>query len=145
MSLDLPTTDSKPRFQYIFHRALQVYENKTGENLTSHPLLGEITACHSPEAILTVLRRQIPSFDQPGENSGRWTKWLDTAANVLLAFSASICGGVGFVRLSKFEVIIQVRRSDIHLQRYDPASVIFTGLGVLFSVSDPLIPLRRLL
>jgi uncharacterized UPF0146 family protein len=137
MSRNIPTTDSNSHFQSIFDQALKAYKDKTGKDLASDPLLAELThARHSPEAILAVLRRQIPGFDQPGEISSRWTKWLDAAVNVLLAFSTTIGGGVGLVRLSKFDVIIQVRRSDIHLQKYDPASVIFTGFGVLLSVSD---------
>jgi hypothetical protein len=135
MSHNIPTTDSNSHFQSVFDEALHAYQNKTGKDLASHPLLAELTVCHSPAAILSVLRRQIPGFGQPGGNSGRWVRWLDAGVNVLLAFSATIVGSVGPVRLSKFDVIIQVRRSDIHLQKYDPVNVIFTGFGVLLSVS----------
>jgi hypothetical protein len=138
MSHNIPTTDPNPHFQSILDQALNAYKNKTGKDLASDPLLAELTACHSPEAILTVLRRQLPGFSQPGGDSARWTKWLDAAVNVLLAFSATIGGGIGLVRLSKFNMIIQVPRSDIDLQKCQPASVIFTGFGVLLSVSCPL-------
>jgi len=39
-------------------------KRKTGKDITSHPLAAEIEACHSPDAILTVLQSQISASGQ---------------------------------------------------------------------------------
>lgn len=66
-----------------------------------HPLLPSLQSCDSPEAILAVLREQIPTFSQ-SQNGGddRVTKWLTPTVNVLHAFSAATLGqGVGLVNI----------------------------------------------
>jgi len=44
----------------IFNSALQTYKKKTGKDIASHPLATELQSCDSPNAILVVLRRQVP-------------------------------------------------------------------------------------
>jgi hypothetical protein len=83
----------------IFNTALEAYKKKTGKDLTSHPLFTELTTCDSANAILTVLRNQIPVFDQPSSRDDKFTKWLNPMVNVLYVFSAALGEGVGLVRL----------------------------------------------
>ena len=84
-------------YQAIFDNALETYRKKTKEDLRSHPLFDQFESCHSPDAVLTVLREQLPMSDQPGTSEDRFTKCLSPIVNVLFALSATIGGGVSLV------------------------------------------------
>jgi len=93
-----PTATSN--YQVIFDHALEAYKKKTKKELRSHPLLPKLQACNSPDAILTVLREQIPAFDQSHSTSGTndmLTHWLNPIVNVLYSFSEAIGAGIGLV------------------------------------------------
>jgi hypothetical protein len=104
MSQTSPETDSRSNYQAIFDSALEVYKKKTGKDLTSHPLLRSFEACHSPDAVLAVLRAQILGHGNPqsiGENL--LLTWLSPTINVLNAFSVTIGGVVSPVSLTRFQ------------------------------------------
>jgi len=93
-----PTATSS--YQVIFDNALEAYKKKTRKELRSHPLLSKLQACNSPDAVLTVLREQIPMFDQSHSTSGtndKLTNWLNPTVNVLYSFSEAIGAGIGLV------------------------------------------------
>ncbi|KAF8496139.1 hypothetical protein F5888DRAFT_1835168 [Russula emetica] len=94
--------------------ALKSYKRKTKKDLTSHPLLPRLESCDSPEAILIVLREQIPAFDQSQNGDDRLTKWVSPTVNALYALSATVGQGVGLA--------------------FPPANAIFAGIGVLLLV-----------
>jgi hypothetical protein len=102
MSANPSTSTSNSNFASIFNAALQSYKRKTKKDLTSHPLLPSLQSCNSPEAILAVLREQIPAFDQSQDGDDKLTKWVDPTVNVLYAFSATVGQGVGVVRIGTF-------------------------------------------
>jgi hypothetical protein len=102
MSADPSTSTSNSNFAAIFNAALKSYERKTKRDLTSHPLLPTLQSCGSPEAILTVLREQIPAFNQSQNGDDRLTKWVSPTVNVLYAFSATVGQGVGLVCIGIF-------------------------------------------
>jgi hypothetical protein len=112
-----PTTsaaDPNLRFQSIFIQALQAYKNTTGKDLPSHPLFRDLIACDSTDAILTVLQRQLPGYDQAGtshDTSIQWP-WLATTVDLITQVSQTIGAGVGLVNLPNVVVIDQDRRSD---------------------------------
>ncbi|KAF8469892.1 hypothetical protein DFH94DRAFT_812381 [Russula ochroleuca] len=106
---------SSSSFQLIINNALKAYEKRTKNDLLAHPLAAQIQACDSLTAILTVLQQQIQGLDQP-RSDDRWTKWLDPTVNVLFAFSATLGAGVSLA--------------------FPPANAIFTGIGVLLSISQ---------
>ena len=95
---------SHSNFVSIFNAALQTYERKTKKDLASHPLLPTFQSCNSPEAILTVLREQIPAFGQSQNGDDGLTKWLTPTVNVLYAFSATLGQGAGLVNIKSFLV-----------------------------------------
>src|SRR5579863_1829901 len=96
----IPTaSSSKSNYQSIFDNALEAYKNKTKEDLRSHPLLSKLESCHSPDAVLSVLREQISGSDQSPNTDERFTKWLNPTVNVLLTFSETIGGGISLVNL----------------------------------------------
>ncbi|KAH8985159.1 hypothetical protein EDB92DRAFT_2116823 [Lactarius akahatsu] len=106
---------SPSNFDSIFRTAFNAYKNRTGHDITSHPLAAWLKTCDSPDAILAVLRAQVDEFDRSRRDDERLTKWLNPTVNVLYAFSATLGEGVGLV--------------------FSPAKVIFTGFGVLLLAS----------
>ena len=93
------TSTSHSNFVPIFNAALESYKRKTKKDLTSHPLLSSLQSCGSPEAVLTVLRGQIPAFNQSQNRDDGLTKWVIPTVNVLYTFSATIGQGVGLVNI----------------------------------------------
>jgi hypothetical protein len=86
----------------IFNAALETYKRKTKKDLASHPLLPSLQSCDSPEAILTILRDQIPALSQSQSDDDRLIKWVTPTVNVLYAFSATLGQGVGVVNIEIF-------------------------------------------
>ncbi|KAI0297932.1 hypothetical protein BC826DRAFT_135683 [Russula brevipes] len=112
MSRTGSTSASSPlNFDTIFNSALETYKRRTKQDLTSNPILPRLQACDSPDAVLAVLREQIPEIGQSRSADDKATRWLIPTVNVLYGFSAAIGEGVGLV--------------------FSPAKVIFAGVGVL--------------
>ena len=95
------TSSSAPpsNFDSIFNSALDAYKKRTKQDLTSHPLLPTLQACDSPDAVLTVLREQIPALTQSQNADERLTKWLVPTVNVLYTFSTTLGAGVSLVNI----------------------------------------------
>jgi hypothetical protein len=102
MSAGPSTSTPNSNFASIFNSALKSYKRKTRKDLTSHPLIPRLRSCDSPEAILTVLREQIPAFNQLQNGDDRLTKWVSPTVNVLYAFSATVGQCVGLVCIGIF-------------------------------------------
>jgi hypothetical protein len=122
---------SQSNFASIFNASLESYKRKTKKDLASHPLLPTLQSCESPEAVLTVLREQVPAFNQSQSCDDGLTKWVTPTVNVLYSFSGTIGQGVGLVNINTF----RRREFLFYLQVFPPAHVIFAGIGVLLSVS----------
>ena len=97
-----PTGTSQSNFVSIFNTALETYKCKTKRDLASHPLLPTLQSCDSPDAILAVLREQIPAFSQSQNGDDALTKWVTPTVNVLYAFSSTLGQGVGLVNIDRF-------------------------------------------
>ena len=101
MSQTRPNSESKAHsnsnYRHIFSVALESYKKRTGSVLTSNPLLPRLKTCNSPDAVIALLREQIPGFDQsPSDNdSRRLSNWLNPTVNVIAAFSGTIGDTVG--------------------------------------------------
>ncbi|KAF8487341.1 hypothetical protein DFH94DRAFT_23655 [Russula ochroleuca] len=111
MSTVASASTSHSNFVSIFNAALESYKYKTKKDLASHPLLPSLQSCDSPEAVLTVLREQMPAFGQSQNGDDGLTKWVTPTVNVLYAFSATLGQGVGLA--------------------FPPANAVFAGIGVL--------------
>ena len=83
----------------IFNAALESYKHKTKKDLASHPLHPRLESCDSLEAILTVLRDQIPGFSESQNGHDALTKWATPTVNVLYAFSDTLGQGIGLVSI----------------------------------------------
>jgi hypothetical protein len=110
MSQTDPNSESKTlsnsNYQQIFSVALEFYKKRTGNDLTSNPLLPRLEGCNSPDAVIAVLREQIPGFDQSRSDNGseRLSKWLNPTVKVIVAFSGTIGESVGLVGLRVFHI-----------------------------------------
>jgi hypothetical protein len=102
MSTEPSASTSHSNFVSVFNAALEEYKRKTKKDLTSHPLLPSLESCDSPEAILTVLRDQIPGFSESQDGDDGLTKWVTPTVNVLYAFSDTLGQGIGLVRIKTF-------------------------------------------
>jgi hypothetical protein len=132
MSAEPSTSTSNSNFTPIFNAALESYKRKTKKDLASHPLLPSLQSCDSPEAVIAVLREQIPAFGQSQNDDDGLTKWVTPTVKVLCLFSDTIGPGVGLVNinmLSREEFLL-----NIYLQAFPPANAIFVGIGILLSV-----------
>jgi len=104
MSQTPTATTSSSNYLSIFDNAIQAYRKKTKKDLRSHPLLGKLQNCDSPDAVLKVLHEQIPGFDQSRGTDDKLTKWLNPTVNVLCTFSGVIGGGVGLASPKELRV-----------------------------------------
>ena len=100
------SSTSQSNFVSIFNAALESYKRKTKKDLASHPLLPSLQSCESPEAVLTVLRDQVPAFSQSQSCDDGLTKWVAPTVNVLYSFSETIGQGVGLVNINTFRDVV---------------------------------------
>ena len=101
MSQTPTATTSNSNYQFIFDNALEAYKKKTKKDLRSLPLLAELRACDSPDAVLTTLRGQIDQSRSASSPDGRLTNWLKPTVNVLYALSDAIGGGISLVSIRR--------------------------------------------
>ena len=102
MSTAPSTSTPQSNFASIFNAALESYNRKTKKDLASHPLLPSLQNCESPEAVLTILRDQVPAFNQSQNDDDRLTKWVMPTVKVLHSFSGTIGHHVGLVSITAF-------------------------------------------
>ena len=102
MSTEPSTSTSHSNFLAIFNSALETYKRKTKTDLASHPLLPSLQSCHSSEAILTVLRDQIPGFNESQNGDDGLARWVAPTVNVLYVFSDTLGQGIGLVSIKMF-------------------------------------------
>ena len=127
-----PST-SRSNLDSIFNAALTTYKKKTGKDITSHPLATELQSCDSPDAILAVLRRQIPTTDQSQNSDDTFSKYLIPTVNVLYTLSDTLGEGVGLVIIT-MSSLLRIWALTVFAQVFSPAKVISTGIGVLLLV-----------
>src|SRR5712691_5342084 len=122
------TPTSHSNFASIFEAALESYRRKTKKDLASHPLLHSLQHCDSPEAILSVLREQIPTaFRQSQNNEDKILKWAIPTVKVLNMFSDTLGPVAGLVNIN------MLRCGGISIliftfQSFPPANIIFAGI-----------------
>ena len=139
MSAVPSTSTFRSNFVSIFNAALETYKCKTKKDLASHPLLPTFQSCDSPEAILAVLRDQIPAFNQSQNDDEGLTKWVTATVNVLYSFSATLGAGMGLVSIGtvpseKCALIFVFFRHSLQQTQYLRA-LVFSSWFVFFVVS----------
>ena len=128
------SSTSRSNLDAIFNAALKAYKKKTGKDITSHPLAIELQSCDSPDAILAILRRQIPTPDQSRNADETFAKYLIPTVNVLYALSGTLGEGISLVIITMSSLTRICALTSLS-QVFSPSKVIFTGIGVLLLVS----------
>jgi len=96
---------STSQFQGLFDAALNEYSQKTGKDITTHPLTAKLQNCDSSDTVLGVLQEQAQVFNQ--YRNGDWRiqlmRRLKPTVDILLGLSTSgaFGEGIGLVRLFK--------------------------------------------
>jgi hypothetical protein len=115
--------NAEQTFETIFAAALEEYKKQTKKDIASHPLAAQLNSCDSPNAVLTVLKSQVQTFDSSESANERWTKLLDPTVNVLYAFSGFISNIAGPVNVARHKPLqsysdmitgITTRGGDFH-------------------------------
>ena len=127
-----PST-SHSNLDLIFNAALRTYKKKTGSDITSHPLATELQSCDSPDAILAVLRRQIPTPDSSQSGHEPFAKFLVPTVNVLHTLSGTLGEGAGLVFIAMLS-LLRIHTLTPFFQMFSPSKVISTGIGALLLV-----------
>jgi hypothetical protein len=137
MSQTHPTassSSSSSNFQSVLDAALEAYQKKTKCDPLTHPLAAQLQSCDSPTAVLSVLQDLIQQFDRRRSSDQRLSNWLNPTINVLFAFSSTIGQGVGLVS-PIIDYLPRICDLIFVPQISSPANVVFSGIGVLLSVS----------
>ncbi|KAI9465552.1 hypothetical protein BJY52DRAFT_590110 [Lactarius psammicola] len=106
---------SVSNFITIFEAASKEYKKITKQDLNTHPFSMVFDSCDSPDAVLSIFRKQTEIFDEIRKGDERLIKWLDPVVHILFTFSAALGEGVGLI--------------------FSPAKVIFAGVGVLLTAA----------
>jgi hypothetical protein len=134
---NLPSlSTSRSNLHAIFNAAIRTYKKKTGKDITSHPLATELQSCDSPDTIVAVLRRQVPTPDKSQNGDETFEKYIIPTVNVLYTLSNTLGKDIGSV-ISSMSSLVENRALMPFLQVFAPAKIIFTGIGVLLLVSHP--------
>ena len=133
MSNNPSPSTSRSNLDAIFNTALRTYKNKTGKDITSHPLATELQSCDSPDTILAVLRRQMPNADQSQKADETFEKCLIPTVNVLYTLSGTLGAVAGLVIITTSS-ILRICAQTCFLKVFPPANIIFTGIGALLLV-----------
>jgi len=100
MSTSNPTTDlSTSNFAAIFDAASREYKSHTKKDLATHPLAAAIEGYNSPDAILSVFRKQASAFDKFCKGDDKLMECLTPIVNILFTFSETLGEGIGLVSL----------------------------------------------
>jgi hypothetical protein len=91
----MPQTSRDPNFKPTLYKCyrlalinvLKTYEEKTGKDLASDPLLHRVEACHSSDDITTILGQQILGVDHVQSSNDGMTRWLNPNVDVIHSFS----------------------------------------------------------
>jgi hypothetical protein len=139
MSSSLNQSISRLQFYDLFDAALKEYNQKTGIDIVTDPLTATLLDCDSSDEVLDILQEQVHAFSQyqNGDGAVQLMRQLKPTVDILLELSSSGVFGKGFglVRLMKSIYFLWI--FIITLQRYLPAKMIFTGVGLLLAVCCP--------
>jgi hypothetical protein len=105
MSSSLNQSISRLKFHDLFDSALKEYNQKTGIDIVTDPLIATLLDCDSSDEVLDVLQEQAHAFSQyqNGDGAVQLTRQLKPTVDILLGLSSSGVFGKGFglVRLMK--------------------------------------------
>ncbi|KAF8487223.1 hypothetical protein DFH94DRAFT_841588 [Russula ochroleuca] len=122
-----------------FNAALEAYKRKTKKDLVLHPLLPRLQSCDSPEAIVIVLREQIPAFSQSRNGDDALIKWVTPTvfrpANAIFAGIGVLLFAAKDARASRDRLIDLFNRIEGFFRRLE----IYAGITPTTAMRDIII------
>jgi hypothetical protein len=97
---------STANFSAIFDVALDDFETRTGQNLTSHPFTISLGDKDSPDAILEIFRKQVQAFDKSCRHDGKLVACLTCIVDILFALSSDLDEDIRLVRPHSFHIMM---------------------------------------
>ncbi len=139
MSSRLNQSISRLQFYDLFDAALKEYNQKTGIDIIADPLTATLLDSDSSDEALDILQEQAHAFSQYQNGDGlvQLMRQLKPTVDILLGLSSSGVFGKGFGLVRLMKSICSLWMFIITLQRYLPAKMIFTGVGLLLAVCRP--------
>ena len=119
------------RFKSLLDDALSEYQKKTKKDLLKYWLASELKSCGSSDAVLDILRDQVMVIERTSAGDQRLMKRIGLSVNVLSSISDTLGEGIGLVFLIVDYLDCD---SEVIVQAFPPAKVIFAGISVLLSV-----------
>ena len=130
---------SSTRFKLILDGALTEYQKKTKKNLLDYWLATELKSCESIDAILGILQDQAKAIERTSAADQRLMNHIGSSVNVLASISDTLSEGISLVCHETYFCC----NSDITIQTFPPAKVLFAGISVLLSVRIFSVTFRR--
>jgi hypothetical protein len=136
MSSSLNQSISRLQFYDLFDAALKEYNRKTGIDIVTDPLTATLLDCDSSDEVIDILQEQAHAFSQyqNGDGAVQLMRQLKPTVDILLGLSSSGVFGKGFGLVRLMKSTCSFWMFIITLQRYLPAKMIFTGVGLLLAV-----------
>ena len=114
--------------------AADQYAQQTGINLKDNPFTDKVKSCDSPSAVLLLLQENLKSFKDYREKDRKFIQCVSPVLKVVHAFSGILGETAGLVSRNqsiRYRIVFYSVPRQIPFQ---PASLIFTGIDVLFTV-----------
>ena len=139
MSSSLNRSISRLQFHDLFDAALKDYSQKTGIDIVTYPLTTRLLDCDSSDELLNVLQEQARAFSQyqNGDGAVQLRRRLKPTVDILLGLSSSGVFGKGFGLVRLIKSTCSLWMLTVTLQRYLPAKMTLTGVGLLLAVCRP--------
>ena len=93
-------------FATIFESALNLYKDRTGQDLRNHPFAISLENNNSPVVILAIFQRQAQAFDKFRSRNDKLMESLTPIVNILFALSATLGEGIGLVSAHSSHIMI---------------------------------------
>ena len=120
-------------FQLILDAADR-YTEQTGINLNQNPFADKVKSCDSPGAVLLLLQENLKEFKDYRDKDRKFIECLRPVVQVVHAFSGILGEAAGLVSRNQSCRCRYCHLIFPHQIPFQPASLIFAGIDVLFTV-----------
>jgi hypothetical protein len=114
--------------------AADKYARQTGINLKDNPFTDKVKGCDSPSAVLVLLQENLKAFKDYRDKDRRFIESVSPVVQVVHAFSGILGEAAGMVSHDQSIRNRTVFYASPRQIPFQPASLIFAGIDVLFTV-----------
>jgi len=120
--------------------AADKYAEQTGINLKDNPFADKVKGCDSPSAVLVLLQENLKAFKDYRDKDRKFIECVSPVVQVVHAFSGILGEAAGLVSRNQSFRCRYCLLIFPHQIPFQPASLIFAGIDVLFTVRTTLLP-----